>query len=113
MTVEVPCRVGDKIGYIQEFSRDGKTEWKLMEGRVTSIRMNKNDIVVRVPKLFTRPLDADSLGFNTEDMEKAEGYILVREPFVLNDITKPKAERWVTWANENPEQVKSILESIN
>lgn len=113
MNVEIPCNVGDKIGYIQEYSKDGKTEWKLMEGRVTSIRMNKKNIVVRVPKLFTRPIDADSLGFNTEDMEKAEGYILAREPFVLNEITRAKAERWVAWANENPEQVKSIFESIN
>lgn len=113
MTVEIPCKVGDTVGYIQERIQDGKKLWVLEEGRVTSIRMKKYDIDIRVPKLFTKPLDADSLGFNTEDMEKAEGYILVREPFVLNDTTRIKAKRWVSWANENPDQVKSIMETIN
>ena len=46
-------------------------------------------------------------------MEEAvdKGYILAREVFGLNDITRPFAEKWVKWANENMDKAVSILEA--
>ncbi len=55
-------------------------------------------------------LDIDEIQSNTEIMEKADNYILVREVVLLNEITRPKYERWVKWANDNPDEVKSILQ---
>lgn len=47
---------------------------------------------------------------NTKDMEDCvgKGYIITREVFGLNETTRPQAERWVKWANENPEKVEAI-----
>lgn len=47
---------------------------------------------------------------NTKDMQNADGYILTNEVFILNDITRPKAERWVEWANKNPDKIKGWWE---
>lgn len=46
-------------------------------------------------------------------MEKAvgKGYILTREVFGINDITRPFAENWIKWANENMDKAVSVLEA--
>jgi hypothetical protein len=42
--------------------------------------------------------------------EKAEGYIITKEVFGLNEITRPKAENWIRWANENKDKAVGILD---
>lgn len=58
------------------------------------------------------PLDADDIDSNTKIMEESigKGWILTNEIFGLNDKTRPYAERWVKWANENINKAVSVLE---
>lgn len=44
-------------------------------------------------------------------MEEAVGkkYIITREVFGLNEKTRPFAERWIKWANENPEKAVGLF----
>lgn len=107
MEIKAPCKIGDIIGYIQKYER-GESPYALVEAKVTSIRLTKEGLKVYAPKKF-RPLYAEDIEFNTNIMS-GDSLILFREPFVLNDITRPKAERWVKAANEDPASVKSILE---
>ena len=37
------------------------------------------------------------------------GYIIVREVFGLNNKTEPYAERWIKWANENPDKATGLI----
>lgn len=37
-----------------------------------------------------------------------KGYIFTSEVFGLNDVIRPFAERWVKWANENPDKIGGI-----
>ena len=107
MEIKAPCKIGDTIGYIQKYLRD-ENPYALVEAKVTSIRLTKEGLKVYAPKKF-RPLYAEDIEFNTNIMS-GDSLILVKEPFVLNEITRPRAERWVTAVNENPEMVRGILE---
>lgn len=101
-------KVGDAVGGIYKESKGGKEEWVLREDKINKIVENS-----RGKKYYTKskfhPLDADDVDSNTEIQEKGEGYILTREVFWLNDTTRPKAEKWVEWANENMDKAVSIL----
>ena len=107
MDIKAPCKIGDTIGYIQKYLRD-ENPYALVEAKVTSIRLTKEGLKVYAPKKF-RPLYADDIKFNT-DIMSGDSLILVKEPFVLNDITRPRAERWVAAVNENPELARGLLE---
>ena len=107
MEFKTPCKIGDIVGYIQKYERD-KDPYVLVEAKVTSVRLTKEGVKVYAPKKF-RPLYADDIEFNTNIME-GDSLIVFREPFMLNEKTRPHAERWVGWANENPGAVKSLWE---
>lgn len=102
-----PCKVGDVIGYIEEYARE-ENKWELVESKVTSIRLTKEGLKIYAPKRF-RPLYAEDVEFNTKLME-GDSLIVVKEPFVLTEKTRFRAERWVAAANSNPAIVKSIWE---
>lgn len=104
--------VGDWVGGIYKKSKDGKEFWELVEDKINKITITKK----YGRRYFTRknfyPLDADDVDSNTKLIEEAEGkgYILVREVFGLNDKTRPFAERWIKWANENPDKAVGWLD---
>ena len=58
-----------------------------------------------------RQLDADDVDNNTKDMEESidKGYIITREVFGLNDKTRTYAEKWIKWANENPDKTIDLI----
>jgi hypothetical protein len=105
--IKAPCKIGDTIGYIQKYLRDDNP-YALIEAKVTSIRLTKEGLKVYAPKKF-RPLFAEDIEFNTKIMS-GDSLILVKEPFVLNDITRSRVERWVAAVNENPELARELLE---
>ena len=100
--------VGDSVGQINQTSTG---EWKLYEDKINKINITKK----YGRRYFTRsvfyPLDADEVDDNTKDMEGCvgQGYILTREVFGLNEVTRPLAERWIKWANENKDKAVSVL----
>lgn len=102
--------IGDSVGGLYKREVDGKTVWELTEDKINKITVTKK----HGRRYFTRkvflPLDADDVDNNTKEMEECvgKGYIITREVFGLNEITRPLAEKWVKWANENPEKVEGI-----
>jgi len=104
-------KIGDSVGAIYKRIKDGVEEWYLHEDKINKIVELKSG-----KKYYTKskfyPLDADDVDSNTEIQEKSEGYILTREVFGLNDITRPKAENWVEWTKENMDKAVSALSSI-
>lgn len=102
-------KVGDSVGGIYKVSKDSKEEWVLREDKINKIVELKSGKKYYTKSKF-HPLDADDIDSNTELQEKSEGYIITREVFGLNDITRPKAEKWVEWANENMDKAVSIFE---
>ena len=93
-------KIGDSIGAIYKKSKDGREEWYLCEDKINKIVELKSG-----KKYYTKskfyPLDSEDVDSNTEIQEEAKGFILTKEVFGLNDITRLKAEKWVEWANEN------------
>ena len=104
--------IGDSVGAIYKKSRDGKEFWELVEDKIKKIDITKKYGRRYHVKSKFYPLDADDVNSNTEMMEKAigKGYIITREVFGLNDKTRPFAENWVKWANDNMDKAVSILE---
>ena len=102
-------KVGDSIGGIYDKRENGATkEWFLAEDKITKIVETKSGKKYHTRSKF-RPLDAEDVDDNTEMQEKAEGYIITKEVFGLNDTTRPKAEKWVEWANKNIDKAVSVF----
>lgn len=104
-------KVGDSVGGIYKRTKDGIDEWYLCEDKINKIVELKSGKRYYTKSKF-RPLDADDIDDNTEIQEKADGYIVTREVFGLNDITRPKAENWIKWANENIDKAVSIVSGL-
>lgn len=100
--------VGDSVGGLYKRTVDGKPFWELTEDKINKITITKK----YGRRYFTRkvflPLNADDVDQNTKEMEECigKGYIITREIFGLNEITRPQAERWVKWANKNLETME-------
>lgn len=101
-------KVGDSVGGIYKRVKDGKEEWYLSEDKINKIVELKSGKKYYTKSKF-HPLDVEDIDGNTEIQEKAEGYILTREVFGLNDITRSKVEKWIVWANENMDKAVSIF----
>lgn len=101
-------KVGDSVGGIYKGTKDGIEKWYLCEDKINKVVKLKIGKKYYTKKKFI-PLFAEDVDNNTADQEKAEGYILTREVFGLNDITRPKAENWIKWANENMDRAVGIL----
>lgn len=104
--------VGDSVGMLRKVEKDGKEVWQLVEDKITKITITKRFGRRYFTKSRFYPLDADDIDSNTRIMEEAidKGYIITREIFGLNNKTRPFAENWVQWANENMDKAVSIWE---
>lgn len=104
-------KVGDSVGGIYQITKNGIDGWYLLEDKINKIVELKSGRKYYTKSKF-RPLDADDVDSNTEIQEEAKGYIITREIFGLNDITRPKAERWIEWANENMDKAVGIVSGV-
>lgn len=102
--------IGDSVGMIQKVCKGDVETWRLLEDTINKIDTTKKYGRRYHVKSKFYPLDADDVDGNTEMMENAvnKGYIFISEVFGLNDITRPFAERWIKWANENPDNIGDI-----
>lgn len=88
-------KIGDSVGGIYKRSKDGLEEWFLCEDKINKIVELKSGKRYYTKSKF-HPLDADDVDDNTKIQEEDSGYIITREVFGLNDITRLKAENWVS-----------------
>ena len=102
-------KVGNCVGGIYQRTKDGIQQWYLIEDKINKIIELSSGRKYYTKSKF-RPLDADDVDSNTDMQEKAHGYILTKEVFGLNEITRQKAENWIKWANENTNEATSIWE---
>lgn len=108
-------QVGDSVGgiYKRSINPDGTVCWSLLESKITKVVQTKKEGWRYYTKSNFVPLYAEDIDNNTEIMEDAvgKGYILTKEVFGLNDVTRPFAEKWIEWANENKDKAVSVLEA--
>ena len=104
--------IGDSLGMIRKVYTNEGEKWELIEDKINKIDITKKHGRRYHTKKKWYPLDADDVDSNTKQMEEAigKGYIIVREVFGLNEKTRPFAENWVKWANENMDKAVGILE---
>ena len=109
---KMQLNVGDSVGGIYKKSKNGEDFWELVEDKINKITITKKYGRRYFTKSRFNPLDADDVDSNTDMMEDAigKGYIITREVFGLNDKTRPFAENWVKWANENKDKAVSVLD---
>ena len=100
--VSTVVKVGDTIGLINKVlsnMKDDRTNyWKLSEGKVKSITLNRKGRRVKADHFYT--LDADEIESNTEWMLECNRLILTREPFILTDELRKRVEEWIERENE-------------
>lgn len=108
--------IGDSVGYIGKAIKNGIEQWGLVENKITKIDQTEKYGERYHTKSKFYPRDAEDVDSNTKIMEKAvgKGYIFTKEVFGIfgiNDITRPFAENWIKWANENMNKAVSVLEA--
>lgn len=108
--MEIKCKVGDSIGMINKKYRKENVEWCLIEGKITSIRMCKNGM--RIYSKRFRPLDYEDVISNNDILMGNNRIMLVREVLLLTDEVRERVEAWIKWANENKDEVDSIISTI-
>lgn len=104
--------IGDSVWMLQKVTKsDGRNCWRLVEDRITKITITKTYGRRYFTKSKFYPLDANDIDGNTKIMEESinKGWILTNEIFGLNERTRSHAEKWIEWANSNPDKVVSIL----
>lgn len=106
---KLQLNVGDSVGQLYDNQTTGN--WELIEDKINKITITKKYGRRYFTKSKFYPLDADDVDNNTKEMEESigQGYIIVREVFGLNDKTRPYAERWIKWANENKDKVVGLI----
>lgn len=100
--------MGDYVGQI---NKDSSGIWKLYKDKINKITITKKYGRRYFTKTVFRPLDANDVDNNTKDIEDSidKGYIITREVFGLNDKIELYAERWIKWANENPDKATDVI----
>lgn len=99
--MSVTVKLGDTIGLVTKILFDGKGRenyWKLDEGKVKSITLNKKGRRVKAEHFYT--LDAEEIEFNTNWMIKAQNIIVTHEPFILTDELRQRVENWINRQND-------------
>lgn len=105
-------QIGDSVGGLyQKTKPDGTEFWELRESKISKVVQTKKDGWKYHTKDKFYPLYAEDVDSNTREMENAigKGYIITREVFGLNKDTRPFAENWVAWANNNMDKAVSLL----
>lgn len=98
--MSVTVKLDDTIGLVTKILFDGKGRenyWKLDEGKVKSITLNKRGRRVKAEHFYT--LDAEEIEFNTNWMKEVEHLIVTHEPFILTDELRRRVENWINWQN--------------
>ncbi len=86
---------------------DGREVWELHEGKITKIVQNSRGTKVHSKRFY--PIDKEEIEDNTELMANADGWILTRGVVLLTPEIRSKCERWVQWANENPDKAVGLI----
>lgn len=101
-------KVGDAIGMLEEGKwADGTEGWKLLKCPIKRIVQSKRGTKVYSDRFY--PLDLEDIESNTEIMPDTQGWILTKEVMLLTPEIRAKCEKWVEWANSNPEKVMPAI----
>ena len=99
--MDVSVKLGDTIGLVSKVlfnMKDDRTNyWKLSEGKVKSITLNRKGRRVKADHFYT--LDAEEVETNTKWMLETDRLILTHEPFILTDELRKRVEAWIEWEN--------------
>lgn len=100
-------KVGDAIGMLNNGKwADGTEGWKLLECPIKRITQTKRGTKVYSDRFY--PLDLEDIESNTDIMQDAQGWIFTKEVMLLTPEIRAKCERWIEWANSNPEKVMPL-----
>lgn len=106
-------KLGDTIGIVSKVlfnMKDDRTNyWKLSEGKVKSITLNRNGRRVKADHFYT--LDAEEIEFNTKWMLENDRLIVTREPFILTDELRKRVEAWIERENANHEEYSNSVDA--
>ena len=105
---EKNMKIGDSIGALYQREKDGVKEWYLCESPISKITTTRNGTKIHTRKHFY-PLDMEDVESTTEIMEKAKDFIITREPMLLTEPIRQHCERWVEWANANPDKAVGLI----
>ena len=90
-----------KIGYIAQYDLELnphlKEKFKFKEATFIRRISSRGDRVYS--KMLARPVDYEEIVSTANMMKNNGGFVVVKEPFLLDDELREKYNKWVEWAN--------------
>lgn len=100
-------KVGDYIGGLYPTEKYGKRFWQLCDSKITKIVQNSRGTKVYSKRFY--PLDIEEIEDATKIMAEAKGCINTKDVVELTPELRLKCERWVEWANNNPDKAVDLI----
>lgn len=120
--MKVQC--GDKVGYIfpnniQLPNGEFAEKYKLVEGTVNDVIKRNDSYIVKTDRFYA--LDSEELETSTRMMDEGRSVMIVKQPFVLTENARARAEHWILTQNERfdelmkglDEDKKEIIEPVD
>lgn len=108
---------GDKVGYIfpnnvQLPNGEFAEKYKLVEGTVNDVIKRNDSYIVKTDRFYA--LDSEELETSTRMMDEGRSVMIVKQPFVLTENARARAEHWILTQNERfDELMKGLDEDEN
>jgi len=99
---------GDKVGYIfpnsiQLPNGEFAEKYKLVEGTVNEVIKRNDSYIVKTDRFYA--LDSEELETSTRMMDEGRSIMIVKQPFVLTENARARAEHWILTQNEKFEEL--------
>ena len=104
---------GDKVGYIfpnnvtlpnGEFAE----KYKLVEGTVNDVIKRNDSYIVKTDRFYA--IDSEELETSTRMMDEGRSVMIVKQPFVLTENARARAEHWILTQNERVDELMNGLD---
>ena len=104
---------GDKVGYIFPNSiklpnGEFAEKYKLVEGTVNEIIKRNDSYIVKTDRFYA--LDSEELETSTRMMDEGRSVMIVKQPFVLTENARARAEHWILTQNERFDELMKGLD---
>lgn len=103
MKEDLSIKAGDRIGMVMRYNR----RYELCEIPIRSIEPGPGGGLIRTVMLT--PYTVNEVAENTALLLQDQRIILTMRPFLVMGELRDRIGKWIAWANDNPDAVRSVL----
>lgn len=103
MKTDFTAKAGDSLGMVVRMCQ----RYELMEIQIKCIDSGRGAGFIHTTMLT--PYTVNEVAENTALLIQDQNLILTMRPFLIVPELRDRISKWIAWANEHPESVRSVL----